>query len=166
VERRIVPGQAAFALLCAGIVFSVSHAIAQQEAQPSWDYQRGNLVYGWNNSDVLNVFITCRDGTVNVDIMIRPQGKPGDKTSIKFKNGASEVRYTATLTELDGIGGDDVEFSIPPSDKLFDLLMRPGPVVAQVPGAAMTLPEQNGGRAKAAMAFRKGCVSSKSRPAS
>jgi hypothetical protein len=91
--------------------------------------------------------------------MVRPpQGKPGDKTAIKFKNGATEVQHTATLTVLDGLSGDDVEFSIPMSDKLFDLLTRDGPVVAQVPGASLTLPAQNG-RAKAAAEFRKNCAS-------
>jgi hypothetical protein len=96
----------------------------------------------------------------DVDIMVRPpHRKAGDKTPIKFKNAASEVQHTATLTELDGLRGDDVEFSIPTSDKLFDLLTRDGPVVAQVPGASLTLPAQNG-RARAVTAFRKSCVSS------
>jgi hypothetical protein len=96
----------------------------------------------------------------DIDIMVRPpHGKAGDKTPIKFKNGASEVQHTATLTEVDGLSGDDVKFSIPTSDKLFDLLMRNGPVVAQVPGASLTLPAQNG-RASAVKAFRKSCVSS------
>jgi hypothetical protein len=90
--------------------------------------------------------------------MVRPpHGKAGDKTPIKFKNGASEVQHTATLTEADGLSGDDVEFSIATSDKLFDLLMRNGPVVAQVPGATLTLPAQNG-RARAVTAFRKSCA--------
>jgi hypothetical protein len=95
----------------------------------------------------------------NVDIQVRPPGgKPGDKTPIKFKNGTNEVQHTAILTELDALSGDDVEFSTLASDKLFDLLIGPGPVVAQVPGASLTLPAQNG-RAKAAIEFRKSCIS-------
>lgn len=57
------------------------------------------------------------------------------------------------------VSGDDVEFSIPTSDELFDLLMRDGPVVAQVPGASLTLPAQDG-RARSVTAFVKSCVSS------
>ena len=159
-KRRTVLGPMTFALLCAGVVFSASHAPAQQKSQPSWDYQEGRLVYGEPDSDVLNVIVTCRSGMADVDIMVRPpHGKAGDKTPIKFKSGASEVQHTATLTELDALSGNDVVFSILPSDKLFDLLMRAGPVVAQVPGASLTSPAQNG-RARAAMAFRKSCVSS------
>src|SRR5215831_4863637 len=159
-KRRTVLGPMTFALLCAGVVLSASHAPAQQKSQPSWDYQEGRLVYGEPDSDVLNVIVTCRDGMADVDIMVRPpHGKAGDKTSIKFKNGASEVQHTATLTELDGLSGDDVEFSILPSDKLFDFLIRGGAIVAQVPGASLTLPAQNG-RVRAAMAFRKSCASS------
>jgi hypothetical protein len=95
----------------------------------------------------------------DIDIRVRPShGKAGDKTPIKFKNGSSEVQHTATLTEVDFMSGDDVEFSIPTSDKLFDLLTRDGPVVAQVPGASLTLPAQNG-RVSTARAFRRSCAS-------
>jgi hypothetical protein len=132
---------------------------ASEEAEPSWEYQNGRLTYGWPDSDVGHIVIICRGGMADVDIMVRPpHGKAGDKTPITFKNGASEVQHMATLTEVDGLSGDDVEFSIPTSDKLFDLLMRDGPVVAQVPGASLTLPAENG-RARAAMEFRKSCVS-------
>ena len=96
----------------------------------------------------------------DIDIMVRPpHRKAGDKTSIKFKNGANKVQHTATLTGLDGLSGDDVVLSTPISDKLFDLLTQDGPVVAQVPGASLTLPAQNG-RARAVTVFRKGYVSS------
>jgi hypothetical protein len=159
-KRSTVLGLTTFALLCSGGVFSTSHAPAQQKSQPTWDVQMGRLVYGWPGSDAVNIIVTCRGGMADVDIMVRPpRGKPGDKTPIKFKNGTSEVGHIATLTELDGLSGDDVEFSILPSDKLFDLLVRAGPVVAQVPGASLTLPPENG-RAIAAMAFRKSCLSS------
>jgi hypothetical protein len=135
-------------------------ADAPPEAAPGWEHQNGRLIYGWPGSDVVSIVITCRGGMADVDIMVRPPyGKAGDKTPIKFKNGATEVQHTATLTEVDGMSGDDVEFSIPTSDKLFDLLMRDGPVVAQVPGASLTLPAQDG-RARAVTAFRKSCVSS------
>jgi hypothetical protein len=145
------------AVLLAALAFM---PVASKEAKPNWQYQDGRLVYGWPNSDVVSIVIICRGGMADVDIMLRPpHGKAGDKTPIIFKTGASEIQHTATLTELDGLSGDDVEFSIPTSDKLFDLLMRDGPVVAQVPGASLTLPAQNG-RARAAMAFRKSCVSS------
>jgi hypothetical protein len=130
------------------------------EAAPGWEHQNGRLLYGWPESDVISIVITCRGGMADIDIMLRPpHGKAGDKTPIKFKNGASEVQHTATLTEVDGLSGDDVKFSIPTSDKLFDLLMRNGPVVAQVPGASLTLPTQNG-RASVVKAFRTSCVSS------
>jgi hypothetical protein len=134
---------------------------ASREAEPSWKHENGRLIYGWSESDFVYIIITCRGGMADVDVIVRPpEGKAGDQTPIKFKNGASEVQHTATLTEADGLGGDDVEFSIPTSDKLFDLLMRDGPVVAQVPGASpLTLPAQNG-RVRAVTAFRKSCVSS------
>jgi hypothetical protein len=133
---------------------------APPEAAPGWEHQNGRLIYGWPESDIVSIVITCRGGMADVDIMVRPpHGKAGDKIPIKFKNGATEVQHTATLTEADGLSGDDVEFSVPTSDKLFDLLMRDGPVVAQVPGASLTLPAQNG-RARAVTAFRKSCVSS------
>jgi hypothetical protein len=130
------------------------------EPTARWLHQKGRLIYGYPESDVTSIIISCRGGMADVDIRVRPpQGKAGDKTPIKFKNGATEIQHTATLTELDGLSGDDVEFLIPASDKLFDLLMRNGPVVAQVPGASLTLPARNG-RATAAAAFRKSCVSS------
>src|SRR5262245_39471687 len=130
------------------------------EAAPGWDHQNGRLIYGWPFSDIIYIVITCRGRTADVDITVRPpHGKPGDQTPIKFKNRTSEVPHVATLTELDGLSGNDVKFSIPTSDKLFDLLMRDGPVVAQVPGASLTLPAQNG-RVSTARAFRKSCVSS------
>ena len=138
----------------------VDDAVASPEAEPGWEHRNGRLVYGWPFSDIVSIVVTCRGGMADVNVMVRPpHGKVGDKTPIKFKNGASEVRHVATLTELDGLSGDDVEFSIPTSDKLLDLLMRDGPVVAEVPGASLTLPAQNG-RAGAVMAFRKSCVSS------
>ena len=128
------------------------------EPTPRWSHQKGRLTYGYPESDVTSIIISCRGGMANVDIMVRPpQGKAGDKTPIKFKNGATEIQHVATLTELDGLSGDNVEFSIPTSDKLFDLLMRNGPVVAQVPGASLTLPSANG-RATAVAGFRKSCV--------
>jgi len=130
------------------------------EAVPGWEHQDGRLIYGYPESDVISIVMICRGEMADVIIKVRPpHGKVGDKTPIKFKNGAREVQHTATLTELDGLSGDDVEFSIPTSDKLFDLMMRDGPVVAQVPGASLTLPAQNG-RASAVKAFRKSCVSS------
>ena len=129
------------------------------ETAPGWEHQDERLVYGWPFSDITYITITCRSGMADVDIRVRPpHGKAGDKTPIKFKNGASEVQHTATLTEVDGLSGDDVEFSIPTSDKLFDLLTRDGPVVARVPGASLTLPAQNG-RVSTARAFRKSCAS-------
>jgi len=159
-KRRPLLGLTTFALLCTFVVFGGSQSPAQQNSQPSWELQNGRLVYGWQGSDVVGIIITCRDGMADVDIMVRPpHGKAGDKTPIKFKNGASEGQHTATLTELDGLSGDDVEFSILPSDKLFDFLIRGGAIVAQVPGASLTLPAQNG-RVRAAMAFRKSCASS------
>jgi hypothetical protein len=138
----------------------VDDAVVSPEAEPGWEHQHGRLVYGWPFSDFIYIVVTCHGGMADVDIMVRPpHGKPGDKTPIKFKNGPNEVQHTATLTELDGLSGDDVEFSIPTSDKLFDLLTQDGPVVAQVPGASLTLPEQNG-RAEAVTAFRKSCLTS------
>src|SRR5262245_43454052 len=130
------------------------------EAAPRWVHHTdgglnndGRLTYG------IYITITCRSGMADIDIRVRPShGKAGDKTPIKFKNGSSEVQHTATLTEVDFMSGDDVEFSIPTSDKLFDLLTRDGPVVAQVPGASLTLPAQNG-RVSTARAFRKSCAS-------
>ncbi|HSV24769.1 MAG TPA: hypothetical protein VLJ17_17275, partial [Xanthobacteraceae bacterium] len=74
------------------------------------------------------------------------------------RNGTRLVQHTATLTELDGLSGDDVEFSIPTSDKLFDLLMRDGPVFAEVPGAKVIFPAQNG-RARETNKFLTSCVS-------
>ena len=133
---------------------------APPEAGPDWTHQNGRLIYGWPDSDMVFIVITCRGGMADVDIMVRPpHGKAGDKTPIKFNNGATEVAHTATLTVVEGLSGDDVEFSIPTSDELFDLLMRDGPVVAQVPGASLTLPAQDG-RAKSVTAFVKSCVSS------
>jgi hypothetical protein len=138
----------------------VDSAAASPEAAPSWEHQDGRLIYGWPFSDIVSIVVTCRGGMADIDIQVRPpHGKAGDKTPITFKNGAGEVQHTATLTELDGLSGDDVEFSIPTSVELFDFLMRDGPVVAEVPGASLTLPAQNG-RARAATEFRKSCVSS------
>ena len=138
----------------------VDDAVASPEAEPGWEHRNGRLVYGWPFSDIVSIVVTCRGGMADVNVMVRPpRGKAGDKTPIKFKNGASEVQHMATLTELDGLSGNDVEFSIPTSDKLFNLLMRDGPVVAEVPGASLTLPAQNG-RAGAVTAFRRSCVSS------
>jgi hypothetical protein len=133
---------------------------ASQKAAPSWQHQNGRLTYGWPTSDVIDIVIICRAGMADVDIKVRPpRGNAGDTTPITFKSGAREVQHTATLTELDGLSGDNVRFSIPSSDKLFDLLIRAGPVLAEVPGASLTLPAQNG-RAGAVTAFRKTCVSS------
>ena len=138
----------------------VDTAVASPEPEPSWKLQDdGRLVYGWPFSDIVSIVMICRGGMADVIIKVRPpHGKPGDETPIKFKNGTSEVQHTATLTELDGLSGDDVEFSIPTSDELFDQLMRDGVVVAEVPGASLTLPAQNG-RTEAVTAFRKSCVS-------
>ena len=135
---------------------------ASAEAVPSWAFvkEKETLFYGWPDSDVNSILIFCRGGKAHVDIMIRPShGKPGDKTAITFRNGTRLVQHTATLTELDGLSGDDVEFSIPTSDKLFDLLMRDGPVFAEVPGAKVALPAQNG-RANETKKFLTSCVSS------
>jgi hypothetical protein len=135
-------------------------AAASQEPEPIWQHEDGRLTYGYPNSDIISIVVICRGGMADVHIMVRPpHGSAGDKTPISFKNGANEVEHTATLTEMDGLSGDDVELSITASDKLFDLLMWEGPVVAQVPGASLTLPAKNG-RARAAMDFRKSCVSS------
>ena len=133
---------------------------APPEAAPGWEHQNGRLIYGWPNSDIIDILITCRGGMADVNVTVRPpHGKAGDETPIKFNNGATEVSHTATLTVEEGLSGADVEFSIPTSDELFDLLMRDGPVVAQVPGASLTLPAHSG-RARAVAAFRKSCVSS------
>jgi len=156
-QLRATPMRTISPSIAIALVISV---VTAARAAPDWEHQNGRLIYGWPDSDVIYIVITCRGGMADVDIMVRPpHGKAGDKTPIKFKNGASEIQHTATLTEEDGLSGDDVEFSIPTSDKLFDLLMREGPVVAQVPGASLTLPAQNG-RARAVTAFRKSCVSS------
>ena len=118
--------------------------VASQEAKPSWTYEDGKLVYGWPNSDIVEFVMICQGRTAHVIVTARPpNGKSGDKAPISFKAGASEVRHIATLDALDGIGGDAVEFAVPISDKLFDLLMRDGPIVAQVPGASRTLPPQS-----------------------
>ena len=138
----------------------VDIAVASQKPAPSWGYEDGRLGYGWPFSDIVYITITCRGGMADVFIKVRPpRGNAGDKTPITFKSGASEVRHTAILAELDGLSGDYVEFSIPTSDKMFALLIRDGPVVAHVPGASLTLPAQSG-RARATTAFRKSCVAS------
>src|SRR5215831_5301750 len=58
------------------------------EPTARWSHQRGRLIYGYPESDVISIIISCRGGMADVDIMVRPpQGKPGDETPIKFKNG-------------------------------------------------------------------------------
>src|SRR5262249_1728284 len=71
-------------------------------AVPGWEHGNGRLIYGSRESDVISIFVPCRGGMADVIITVRPpHGKVGDKTPIKFKNGAREVQHTATLTELD-----------------------------------------------------------------
>ena len=143
------------------IVLTCPPVAESAEDAPGWsfDKEKETLFYGWPNSDIQSVLISCRSGKVNVDITIRPpNGKPGDKTTITFRNGTRLVQHTATLTELDALSGDDVEFLIPTSDKLFDLLMRDGPVLAEVPGQKRILPAQNG-RARETKKFLASCVS-------
>jgi hypothetical protein len=79
--KRRVTLLTAFALLGAGVFFSANHAPAQQVSQERWDYQEGRLVYGFPDSDIVDLVVTCRRGTADVDIMIRPpHGKPGDES--------------------------------------------------------------------------------------
>jgi hypothetical protein len=81
-KRRPALGPTTFALLCTVVALSGSQAPAQQNSQPSWEFQNGRLVYGWPGSDVVSIIITCRRGMADVDIMVRPpRGKAGDKTT-------------------------------------------------------------------------------------
>jgi hypothetical protein len=162
VTRQMVKYQMAFFVAAIHfVVFACLPVAVSAEAVPRWEFvkEKETLFYGWPDSDIIPFLILCRGGNAHVDILIRPpDGKPGDKTAIIFRNGTRLVHHTATLTELDGLSGDDVEFSIPTSDKLFDLLMRDGPVFGEVPGAMRTLPAQNG-RARETKKFLTSCVS-------
>lgn len=142
--------------------FSALPSYGEDEASPTWSASNRALSYAVPDSDIVSFIARCPNGggRVQIFITIRPlAGKSGDRAPIAFRKRDEELRYTAVLTEVDGISGDDVRLDLPISAKLFSFIEGSASISVHVDGSRMQLPALNGKRERSVRAFRRSCGS-------